>query len=63
VEIGGLRSGRIEDGRLIEAREQDDVMGVMQQFGMEIKPTSPTKWRIKAPAVYTNGRGHSIGDA
>jgi steroid delta-isomerase-like uncharacterized protein len=43
VEIGGLWVGRIKNGRLIEAREEADVMGLMQQLGMELKPKAPTK--------------------
>jgi steroid delta-isomerase-like uncharacterized protein len=29
---------RIEDGKIVEAREEFDMMGFMQQLGMELKP-------------------------
>ena len=37
-ETGGLWMVRIKDGKLVEAREEADVLGWMQQLGMELKP-------------------------
>jgi predicted ester cyclase len=37
-ETGGVWSGRIKDGKLVEVREEADVLGWMQQLGMELKP-------------------------
>ncbi|MGB6865835.1 MAG: ester cyclase [Candidatus Aminicenantaceae bacterium] len=37
-ETGGVWTARIKDGKLIEVREEADVLGWMQQLGMELKP-------------------------
>ena len=37
-ETGGVWTARIKDGMLVEAREEADVLGWMQQLGMELKP-------------------------
>jgi hypothetical protein len=37
-EIGGAWLGRIVNGKIVEAREDGDVLGWMQQLGMELKP-------------------------
>jgi hypothetical protein len=37
-EIGGVWVGRIVNGKIVEAREDGDVLGWMQQLGMELKP-------------------------
>ncbi len=37
-EIGGVWTGRIKNGKVIAAREEADVLGWMQQLGMELKP-------------------------
>ena len=38
TEAGGIWMGRVQDGKIIECREDDDVLGWMQQMGMELKP-------------------------
>ncbi len=42
-EIGGVWTARIRDGKLVEAREEADVLGWMQQLGMELKPIAAKK--------------------
>jgi steroid delta-isomerase-like uncharacterized protein len=37
-ETGGVWMARTKDGKLMEAREEADVLGWMQQLGMELKP-------------------------
>jgi len=37
-EMGGVWTARIKDGKLVEVREEADVLGWMQQLGMELKP-------------------------
>jgi steroid delta-isomerase-like uncharacterized protein len=37
-ETGGVWTARIKDGKLAEVREEADVLGWMQQLGMELKP-------------------------
>ncbi len=36
-ESGGVWTARIKDGQLVEVREEADVLGWMQQLGMELK--------------------------
>jgi predicted ester cyclase len=36
-EIGGIFTVRIENGKVIEQREDADFPGMMQQLGMELK--------------------------
>jgi hypothetical protein len=35
--------GRIKDGKIVDAREDFDVLGWMQQLGMELKPKEAEK--------------------
>lgn len=35
---GGIWWGRIKDNKVVAAREEADVLGMMQQLGMELKP-------------------------
>ncbi len=42
-EIGGVWIASVEDGKLIEVREEADVLGWMQQLGMELKPKEVEK--------------------
>jgi steroid delta-isomerase-like uncharacterized protein len=42
-ETGGVWMARIKDGKLIEAREEADVLGWMQQLDMELKPKEGEK--------------------
>jgi len=37
TEIGGIWMGRVKDGKIVECREEDDLLGWMQQLGMELK--------------------------
>jgi ketosteroid isomerase-like protein len=37
-EMGGFWLGRITNGKIVEAREDGDALGWMQQLGMELKP-------------------------
>ena len=43
VEISGIMIGRIENGKIVEEREDWDMLGFMQQLGMELKPKEPEK--------------------
>jgi steroid delta-isomerase-like uncharacterized protein len=38
IEISGILIDRIENGKVIEDREEADMLGLMQQLGMELKP-------------------------
>jgi predicted ester cyclase len=42
-ETGGFWQARIKDGKLVEVREEADVLGWMQQLGMELKPKEAEK--------------------
>ncbi len=43
IEGCGIWLGRIENGKIVEAREDYDLMGWMQQLGMELKPKEGEK--------------------
>jgi len=42
-EAGGIWMARIKNGKIFEAREGFDVLGWMQQLGMELKPKEAKK--------------------
>ncbi len=42
-EGGGVFVARIKSGKLVEVREEADVLGWMQQLGMELKPIAAKK--------------------
>ena len=43
IEFNGITIARIENGKIIEEREYYDVLGMMQQLGMELKPKEAGK--------------------
>jgi steroid delta-isomerase-like uncharacterized protein len=43
VEISGIIISRIENGKIVEEREEWDMLGFMQQLGMELKPRPEEK--------------------
>jgi len=43
VEFGGIMITRIENGKIVEDREDLDTLGVMQQLGMELRPNEAQK--------------------
>jgi len=43
VEISGIMMTRIENGKIVEDREELDQLGFMQQLGMELKPKKAEK--------------------
>jgi len=43
VEASGIWIGQIRDGKVIDAKEEFDVLGWMQQLGMELKPKEAKK--------------------
>ncbi len=43
VEVSGIIISRIENGKVIEDREEIDQLGMMQQLGMELKPKEGAK--------------------
>jgi len=43
VEISGIGIWRIENGKVVDSREEPDVLGFMQQLGMELKPKEVKK--------------------
>jgi len=43
IEISGFMMTRIENGKLVEDKEDVDLLGFMQQLGMELKPKEPKK--------------------
>jgi steroid delta-isomerase-like uncharacterized protein len=38
VEISGIMISRIENGKIVEEKEEWDMLGFMQQLGMELRP-------------------------
>ena len=42
-ECSGYLVSRIENGKIVEAREEFDMLGMMQQLGMELKPKEGEK--------------------
>ncbi len=42
-ETSGISIRRIENGKIVEAREELDMLGLMQQLGMELKPKEAKK--------------------
>jgi len=43
MEISGIMINRIENGKVVEDREEADMLGLMQQIGMELKPKKAEK--------------------
>jgi len=43
VEMGGIIITRIENGKIVEDRDESDMFGFMQQLGMELKPKEEKK--------------------
>ncbi len=43
LEFGGILITRIENGKIVEGREDYDALGAMQQLGMELKPKEVKK--------------------
>ena len=43
IEISGIMINRIENGKVVEDREDADMLGLMQQLGMELKPKEAEK--------------------
>jgi hypothetical protein len=42
-DCSGVWMARIRNGRVVEVRENADVLGWMQQLGMGLKPKEPRK--------------------
>ena len=40
VEASGIWMARIKNGKITDAKEDSDMLGMMQQLGMELKPTA-----------------------
>jgi predicted ester cyclase len=43
VEVSSIIIFRIENGKVAEERQEADMLGFMQQFGMELKPKEGEK--------------------
>jgi steroid delta-isomerase-like uncharacterized protein len=43
IELSGIAIFRIEDGKVVEERAEADMLGFMQQLGMELKPKEAEK--------------------
>jgi len=43
VKAGGIWMARMKDGKIAEVREETDLLGFMQQLGMELKPKEVKK--------------------
>jgi steroid delta-isomerase-like uncharacterized protein len=43
VEFNGFDMFRIQDGKIVEEREETDMLGLYQQLGMELKPKDAEK--------------------
>ena len=42
-ESSGIWMGLVKDGKILEGKEEADVLGMMQQLGMELKPKEVKK--------------------
>jgi hypothetical protein len=42
-EISGIDIWRIENGKVVEVRSDNDMLGLMMQLGMELKPKDAEK--------------------
>lgn len=45
VESGGIFIAHIKNGKFVEVREETDLLGWMQQLGMELRPKAPAKMK------------------
>ena len=43
IEVGSILLWKFKDGKIIEEREEADMLGLMQQLGMELKPKEVRK--------------------
>ncbi len=43
VEVSSILLWRLKDGKVVEEREEADMLGLMQQLGMELKPKEVKK--------------------
>ena len=43
IEASGIMIHRVENGKVVEDREEADMLGLMQQLGMELKPKEVKK--------------------
>jgi steroid delta-isomerase-like uncharacterized protein len=43
IELSGIAIHRLENGKVVEEREEFDTLGFMQQLGMELKPKEAKK--------------------
>jgi len=43
AQAGGIWMARINNGKVVEVREETDLLGFMQQLGMELKPKEAEK--------------------
>jgi steroid delta-isomerase-like uncharacterized protein len=43
IEVSGIMIHRIENGKVVEDREEFDMLGIYQQLGMELKPVAAKK--------------------
>jgi len=43
IEVSGFMMTRIENGKLVEDKEDVDMLGMMEQLGMELKPKEAEK--------------------
>jgi predicted ester cyclase len=43
IEVSGLIISLIKNGKFVEDREETDILGMMTQLGMELKPKEVKK--------------------
>jgi len=43
IEASGIWMARIKNGKVVDAEEDADLLGMMQQLGMELKPIAAKK--------------------
>jgi steroid delta-isomerase-like uncharacterized protein len=43
IEVSGIMMTRIENGKIVEDKEELDALGLMMQLGMELKPKEEEK--------------------
>ena len=58
VEASGMWIGQVTDGKIVNAKEDFDVLGWMQQLGMELRPKE--RQEIEFGTSYEGGRNEQI---
>lgn len=49
IEYTAMVIVRFSEGKIVESREEADMLGLMQQLGMELKPKGEKAQQVKSP--------------